>query len=296
MAQALLIHNPSAARTRDRTVDAIRSVFTSAGWTIEAPGTKHPDDALEIADQGVTAGVDVLAIYGGDGTVHNVAGRVGDKVPLGLIPGGTGNLLAGNLRLPRNPARAAKAIVEGTPRHIDLGRLTCNGDVKYFTVACGAGFDAEMMAGTSGPSKRRWGMGAYIATAWHVLGRHRTVDYQITVDDEKYEFEAASVLVANCREIIPPFLRLRDGISFDDGVLDVVVLNANGLRETITVLWQLFIRSVGDDKRVRHIPGRVVKVESSVPRPVQLDGEAAGITPFIADVTPGGIRVMLPEG
>ena len=70
------------------------------------------------------------------------------------------------------------------------------------------------------------------------------------MDSEKYEFEAASVLVANCREIIPPFLRLRDGISFEDGVLDVVILNADGLRETITVLWQLFIRSVGDDKRV----------------------------------------------
>ena len=113
---------------------------------------------------------------------------------------------------------------------------------------------------------------------------------------KEYEFEAASVLVANCREIIPPFLRLRDGISPDDGVLDVVVLNASGLLETITVLWQLLIRSVGDDRRVRHIPGRVVKVESSEPRPVQLDGEAVGITPFTADVTPGGIRIMLPDG
>ena len=296
MARALLIYNPSAARTKDRTVESICSVFTSAGWTIEAPGTEHPDDALRVADQGVTAGVDVLVIYGGDGTIHNVAGRVGDKVPLGLIPGGTGNLLAGNLRLPRNPAKAARVIVDGKPKHIDLGRLTSNGDVKYFTVACGAGFDAEMMAGTSGRSKRRWGMGAYIGTAWQVLGRHRSVDYQITVDGKEYEFEAASVLVANCREIIPPFLRLRDGISPDDGVLDVVVLNASGLLETITVLWQLFIRSVGDDRRVRHIPGRVVKVESSEPRPVQLDGEAVGITPFTADVTPGGIRIMLPDG
>ena len=185
--------------------------------------------------------------------------------------------------------------MEGSPKHIDLGRLTCHGEIKYFTVACGAGFDAEMMAGTSRRSKRRWGMGAYIATAWQVLGRHRSVDYQITVDGEELEFEAASVLVANCREIIPPFLRLRDGISFEDGVLDVVVLNASGLLETLTVMWQLFIRSVGDDRRVRHIPGRVIKVESSVPRPVQLDGEAAGITPFTADVTPGGIRVMLPD-
>ncbi|UCG86541.1 MAG: diacylglycerol kinase family lipid kinase [Gemmatimonadota bacterium] len=294
VAQALLIHNPSAARTRRRTVDSICSVFKSAGWTVEAPGTRHADDAANIADQGVTAGVDVIAVYGGDGTIHSVAGRVGASVPLGLIPGGTGNLLAGNLRLPRSPARAAKVIVSGKPRNIDLGRLTCDGGVNHFTVACGAGFDAELMAGTSGPSKRRLKMGAYIVTAWQLLGRHRTVPYQITVDGEQYELEAASVLVANCGEIIPPYLRLREGISPYDGVLDVVALDANGVWESVQVVWQLLARRAGDDCRIRHIPGRTVRVETEELQPVQLDGESAGTTPFTAEVTPGGISVILP--
>lgn len=293
VAQALLIHNPLAARTRRSTVDSICSVFKSAGWTVEAPGTKHADDAANIASQGVTAGVDVIAVYGGDGTVHSVAGRVGNSVPLGLIPGGTGNLLAGNLRLPRNPARAAKVIVSGKPRDIDLGRLTCNGAVSHFTVACGSGFDAELMAGTSGPSKRRWKMGAYVVTAWRLLGRHRTVPYRIMVDGTEYELEAASVLVANCGEIIPPYLRLREGISPYDGVLDVVVLNANGVFESISVVWQLLTRRVGS-VRIRHIPGRVVQVRSEELQPVQMDGETAGMTPFTAEVTPGGVRVILP--
>ena len=294
MARALLIHNPLAARTRRRTVESICSVFKAAGWTVDAPGTAHADDAAEIAGQGVTAGVDVIAVYGGDGTVHSVAGRIGNCVPLGLIPGGTGNLLAGNLRLPRNPARAAKVIVSGKPRDIDLGRITCNGGVSHFTVACGAGFDAELMAGTSGPSKRRWKMGAYVVTAWRLLGSHRTVPYRITVDGDQHELEAASVLVANCGEIIPPYLRLREGISPCDGVLDVVVLNANGFWESIAVVLQLLTRRAGSDRRIRHMPGRVVQVESEELQPVQLDGETAGTTPFTAEVTPGGVRVILP--
>jgi diacylglycerol kinase (ATP) len=294
MAQALLIHNPSAARTRPRVVDSICKVFSHAGWTIEAPGTRDQNHAVEIARQGITAGVDVIAIYGGDGTVHTVAGLVGDKVPLGLIPGGTGNLLAGNLRLPRNPTKAAKVIVRGSPRPLDLGRMTCNGSPKYFTVACGAGFDAELMAGTSGLSKRRWGMGAYVATAWQILSKHRSGRFIITVDGKVHELEAASVLVANCGEFIPPFLRLREGISPYDGVLDVVVLNANGLFQSAAVILQMLLGLGSDGRRISHLPGSAVTVETDEPRCVQLDGEPAGTTPFTVGVTPSGINVILP--
>lgn len=294
MAQALLIHNPSAARTRPRVVDSICEVFSRAGWTIEAPGTRDPNHAVEIARQGITAGVDVIAIYGGDGTVHTVAGLVGDAVPLGLIPGGTGNLLAGNLRLPRNPTKAAEVIVRGSPRHLDLGCMTCNGSHRYFTVACGAGFDAELMAGTSGTSKRRWGMGAYIATAWQLLSKHRSGHFTVTVDGKVHELEAASVLVANCGEFIPPFLRLREGISPYDGVLDVVVLNANGFFQSAGIVLRMLLGLRSEGRRIHHLPGRQVKVETVEPRCVQLDGEPAGTTPFTAGVTPSGISIILP--
>ena len=295
MPKVVLIHNPEASRTKEAVVRSICNVFQSAGWVVEVPGTEHPGRAEEIASESVSKGVDVIAVYGGDGTVHAVAGAVGNEVPIGLIPGGTGNLLAGNLRVPRNPARAAKTIVEGVPHPIDLGRLVGSEGVRYFTVACGAGFDAELMAGTSGPAKRRWGMGAYVATAWEVLGRHETVSYTVSVDGTSFAVEAASVMVANCAEIIPPFLRLRPGITPDDGLLDVVVLNATGVLESAVVLWQLATGQSAKDGRVKHIRGRQVTVESDHPRPVELDGESAGNTPFTAEVIEGGINVIVPK-
>jgi diacylglycerol kinase family enzyme len=120
------------------------------------------------------------------------------------------------------------------------------------------------------------------------------VKYRIAVDGAKFEVDAASVIVANCGEIIPPFLRLRPGILPDDGLLDVVVLNATGMIESAVVLWQLATGQTGDNGRVKHIRGQRVSVESDMPRPVELDGEPAGMTPFTAEVIKGGISVILP--
>jgi len=295
MARVVLIHNPAASRTEAGVVRSICDVFEEAGWSVAAPGTEHQHHAAEIAARSVAEGVDIIAIYGGDGTVHAVAGTVGGEIPIGLIPGGTGNLLAGNLRLPRNPAQAAQVIVDGVPRSIDLGRLRCGNVERYFTVACGTGFDAELMAATSSDAKRRWGMGAYVATAWDALERMETTSYTVTVDGVTFNVEAVSILVANCGEIIPPFLRLRPGIAPDDGLLDVVVLNANGVLESAAVLWQLATGQSDQRGRVQHIRGSRVAVVSDAPRPVELDGEAAGMTPFEVDVIEGGINVILPR-
>jgi undecaprenyl-diphosphatase len=138
-------------------------------------------------------------------------------------------------------------------------------------------------------------MGAYVVQAWDMLGKLETVSYRVTVDGARFQVDAVSVLVANCGEIVPPFLRLRPGIAPDDGLLDVVVLNANGVLESAVVLWQLATGQSDHSGRVQHIRGSCISVESDVPRPVELDGEPTGVTPFTAEVIRGGIRVILPQ-
>ncbi|HEU4524908.1 MAG TPA: diacylglycerol kinase family protein, partial [Gemmatimonadales bacterium] len=101
MSRALLITNPAAARTQQRAVEAVMRVMRGAGWTAEVLATGGPGDARRIAEYGVSEGVDVVAVFGGDGTTMQAAAAlVGTEVALGVIPGGTGNLLAGNLRIP----------------------------------------------------------------------------------------------------------------------------------------------------------------------------------------------------
>ncbi len=296
MKSVLLIFNPIAARTRKSVFESVRGVFSDAGWDIRTANTEHDADAKQLAQQGVEAGADVIAVYGGDGTtIMAVEGMMGSGIALGLLPGGTGNLLAGNLRLPRNPVKAAEVIVNGTPTPIDLGRLTSGDFVRHFSVGCGAGFDAEIMTGTTGMAKRRFGMAAYVAKTLEVIGKLQVVKHRITIDGNTLEVDATSVLVVNCGEIIPPILKLKKGISVTDGLLDVVLLNPTGYMESAGVFWEMVSGRTNGEGRLQYAKGRVIEVETDRPQPVEMDGEGAGQTPFTAEVIPNGIEVCLPR-
>jgi YegS/Rv2252/BmrU family lipid kinase len=296
--RALLITNPAAARTAAIAVNAILTTLRGAGWEVEAVATGGPGDARHLAQYGVAEKVDVVAVFGGDGTTMQAAAAlVGTDVALGVIPGGTGNLLAGNLRIPASPARAARALLKAKPRLFDLGRMERPAGPQYFAVACGAGYDARVMAGTLSEHKRRWGMAAYVATTLRLMSELRSTLHSLTIDGVEYEANAAMVLVANCGEVIPPFVRLGPGITPDDGLLDVVVVRADNFPQSIRAVWDLLRLtpgSLGPDAYVGHVRGREVKVETDRPQPVQLDGEPGGTTPFTASVVPGAIRIMVP--
>jgi diacylglycerol kinase (ATP) len=297
MPRTLIIANPAAARTDPRALRTVRTVLRREGWRVDIEKTRYEGHAAELAAEGARAGVDVVAVYGGDGTaMQAVRGLEGYEIPLALIPGGTGNLLAGNLRLPRNPVRAALVIARGAPRAVDLGRLEREDGTRYFAVACGAGFDAELMASTTTAAKRRWKMGAYLARAWETIGAVHNVPYCVTVDGRRLEGEAATVMVANCSEFVPPLLRFGPGVALDDGLFDIVILRAEGFLQSAAVLVQ-WVSGAGQGRdSVRRARGALVTVEMEPARVVQTDGESAGLTPFTAELLAGTLHVMTPRG
>lgn len=298
MTRSLLIANPMAARTARVGIDRVADTLRSGGWEVEVLATGGPGHARELAEYGVAQKVDIVAVFGGDGTTMQAAAAlVGTEIPLGVIPGGTGNLLAGNLRIPASPARAARALLSARPRPIDLGRMDRPGGYQYFAVACGAGYDARVMAATLSEHKRRWGMAAYVATSLRLIASIKSTLHVITIDGVRYEAHAAMVLVANCGEVIPRVVRLGPGISPTDGLLDVVVMRADNLSQSLRAVWDLLRvgpATLGGTTALGHARGREIRVESEQVQPVQLDGEAGGETPFTASVVPGAIRVMVP--
>jgi len=296
MTRALLITNPAAARTDARAVTAIRDTLRRGGWSVDVLATTQAGDARRFAAEARIQGFDVLVCYGGDGTAMQIAaGAVGSGIPLGIVPGGTGNLLAGNLRLPKSPAAAARAILKGKPLPLDLGSVARADGTHYFAVCCGTGFDAALMAATGSAEKRRWKMAAYIARAFAALPRVTSPLHRVTVDGIVRELPAALVLVANCGELVPPFLRLRDGVAPDDGWLDVLVLRAEGTIESLAAFFELVRRPRNGMRRLWFGRGRVVRVEvlDGAARPMQLDGEPWGDTPFEARVLPGALSVIV---
>src|SRR6058998_945381 len=110
MTRALLITNPFAARADARAVTAILKILGRGGWSVDLRTITGPGDARRIAEESLGEGFDILVSHGGDGTAMQVAaGIAGSGVALGVVPGGTGNVLAGNLRLPRARTRSISA-------------------------------------------------------------------------------------------------------------------------------------------------------------------------------------------
>jgi diacylglycerol kinase family enzyme len=293
--RALVITNPVAARIEGGAVGAVLAELRAGGWHADVLATHGPGDARRFAEEAVTAGYDVLVSYGGDGTAMQIAAAlVGTGIPLGLVPGGTGNLLAGNLRLPRRPDAAARAIVRGRPRPVDLGAVERADGTHYFAVACGAGFDAELMAGTAAAAKQRWKMAAYVGRALTVLPAVRSVVHRVVVDGQAHEVPAAMVLVANCGELMPPFLRLGRAVVPDDGWFDVIALRADGVVGSVAAFLELLRGIETGSTRLWVARGRVVEIATLEPpvRPVELDGDAAGETPVTARLLPHALQVM----
>jgi diacylglycerol kinase family enzyme len=293
--RALVITNPVAARTEGAAVRAVLDELRAGGWQADALATHGPGDARRFAEEAVTAGYDVLVSYGGDGTAMQIAAAlVGTGIPLGLVSGGTGNLLAGNLRLPRRPDAAARAIVRGRPRPVDLGAVERADGTHYFAVACGAGFDAELMAGTAAAAKQRWKMAAYVGHALTVLPAVQSVAHQVVVDGRAHEVPAAMVLVANCGELMPPFLRLGPTVVPDDGWFDVFALRADGVVGSIAAFLDLLRGIEAGTARLWVTRGRVIEIATLEPpaRPVELDGDAAGVTPVTARLLPHALHVV----
>ena len=295
MARAICIVNPGASRTRIRGPDIVASVFRRAGWSFDVLTTSGPDEVRHFAHQGVEAGVDQILVYGGDGTVMlAAAGVVGTGVPIGLLAGGTGNILAGNLRIPKNVGRAAKACLRGKTKTIDIGCVRRSDGPHYFAVAAGAGFDAMMMFGTPAHAKRRWGMLAYVKTALRILPGIRSPVHRLTVDGETMDVEAAMVLILNCSEFGSPLFRIGRGVQLDDGALDVFIARANGLPQVALAIGQLLVGKADGRGLVKHVQGASIEIRCDEQRPVELDGEAFGVTPLVAEVLPRGLTVTVP--
>ena len=300
MTRALLITNPFAARADARAVTAVVKILGRGGWNVDLRTISGPGDARRIAEESLGAGFDVLVSHGGDGTAMQVAaGIAGSGIALGVVPGGTGNVLAGNLRLPRTASGAARALLRARPHAIDLGVVDRSDGAHYFAVAAGTGFDAQLMAATGREQKRRWKLGAYIARAALSLTTVKSVGHRVTVDGAAQDIRAAMLLVLNCGQLPPGFLRLRPDLVPDDGWLDVVAMDADGAFQSASAVFELLLgNGTSKGRRIWWARGRTIRVEvpDGEPRPVQLDGEVTGATPFEARLLPGALSVLVGPG
>jgi diacylglycerol kinase (ATP) len=232
---------------------------------------------------------------GGDGTVAEViTGLAGSRVPLGIIPQGTANQVAGNLRLPMDVERAVEVVVSGTAVPMDVGQL---GDGRYFALIAGAGWDAEVISIATRQLKDRWGFWAYLYAGLRRAMAPSSALFRISVDGQEFEIRAATVLVANVgqifHELLPLDLPIAPQSSISDGLLDVCIFAPRNLPDVAAVLWKVARGRFRGDERMLYLQAREIRIDADPPVIKQVDGDPDGETPLVARVVPGGVHVLV---
>jgi diacylglycerol kinase family enzyme len=224
---------------------------------------------------------------------------------LAVIPGGTGNVLAGSLGI-RGVGRGIESIRAGRTRALDLGRARWElvgeagrGDGSFeeriFIVACGMGLDARIMAAAEHAWKRRMRFGAYVGAAFRELFRLGSARFDILADGERVEMDGYLALVANAGELVPGRIGPRRPIDPTDGLLDLIVLGGKnplvGARGAVEAL----VRTGDLDGHVVRRAVREVTIDAEPAQPVETDGDVHPPSRLEASVIPGGLRVLVPR-
>ncbi len=301
-----VVYNPLRVDDLDDTKDTVGKVCAEHGWaqptwvetTAEETGERQARDA-------VRAGADVVASLGGDGTVRAVASAlVGTDVALGLLPGGTGNLLARNLGLPVGALDdAARTLVEGQDRRIDVGvvrfgddlpepessRATKEGpeevadDEEIFLVMTGLGLDGEIMANTNEKVKEAVGWVAYLLAAGKKLsGRGFRVEVRaaggeghVGAPGQAVTRHARTVIVGNCG-MLQGGVELMPEAAVDDGALDAVVLAPRGAFGWASILADVVTRHRAGHNRLDRLVAPGLTVLAQHPVEAEIDGDPVG--------------------
>jgi diacylglycerol kinase family enzyme len=317
--KAALVYNP--IKVDAETLRAsVTSLAAEAGWQEPLFYETTVDDlGDDVTRQALEVGVDAVLVAGGDGTVRAVAEAMsGSGVPLTIVPSGTGNLLARNLRLPLdNPETMIRATFDGDTLPVDVGfaalrRSSGKTDEHAFVVMGGMGVDAAMIANTNSTLKKSVGWVAYVDGAARSLPKAKPfrIMYQIA-GHRLHAARVQSVLFANCGSL-PAGLELIPEASVTDGSMDIVIFQPKGPLGWIfvwrRVAWDnsvlrkfragrraLSLRT--RDNAVRYARGAEVEVGTSEEQHVQLDGDEFGEAVSIrARVVPAGLTVAIPKG
>jgi diacylglycerol kinase (ATP) len=291
--QPVLIYNPAAGVSRrnpqlllQRTIAAL----TRVDLTPRLLPTSAPGEAGSLVQEAIRHGADLILVLGGDGTVNEVVqGLAHSKVPLGVLPGGTANVLAMELGLGSRSEPAARTLAGFEPRPVALGQITGSFGSRYFLLMAGAGLDANIVYEVSAGLKNAAGKLAYWAAGSAAFFK-RVEQLEVRVDDRTYQCGFA--LISRVRNYGGD-LEIASGASLHDDDFEVVLFEgSNPLRYA----WYMLNVAV---KRVQRIPGvtvlRAHHVEILTATPVQIDGEYLGRQTVTIEIVPGALQLLLPR-
>jgi diacylglycerol kinase (ATP) len=290
-----VIYNPT--KVSDKFHALVEDSLQRNGWgnTLWLE-TSADDPGRAMTKQAVAEHVDLVIGAGGDGTIRHVADTLAHTgIPMGLVPAGTGNLLARNLDLPLEELDAIEVALGGQVRQIDLVKITVdNRAPEHFAVMAGIGIDAMIMDETDDDLKDTVGSAAYFVAAAKALGR-LPIRLMVQLDSNRPVRRHAMLCVIGNVGTLRGNIVLIPGASPDDGLLDVYIASPRRFRHWIKVALRLLTRRAKKDDQVDQYTGKTVRITIDGKDNYQLDGDVIGeSTTLNAEIQPGALAICIP--
>jgi|tagenome__1003787_1003787.scaffolds.fasta_scaffold20982682_3 diacylglycerol kinase (ATP) len=256
-------------------------------WVEVPKSSKAPKQVRRLLSEGA----EHFFVWGGDGMAQRCIDTLaGTGASMAIVPAGTANLLATNLGIPKDIAKAVDVGLHGRPRPIDVASM--NGE--RFAVMAGAGFDAEMIDGADGALKDRLGRAAYIWTGTKVF-RKPAFEAKIAVDGAPwYSGPASCILAGNVGSLFAGVEVFGDAEP-DDGLLDLAVITAEGLAQWARTVGRTVAGKPEKSPFFRVTKAKQVKVKLNRKVLYELDGGARSkVKSYTLEVEPAAIAVCVP--
>jgi len=259
--------------------------------------TTGPGTAGAIARQHIAEGADLIVVAGGDGTVNEAAeGMVRTPVPLAVLPGGTANVLAMEVKLGKRMGLAAARLEQCRPCRISVGHLGCAPDVsRHFLLMAGIGLDAHIVRHVSSGLKARTGKFAYWVAGWSLLGR-KLAQLDVEVDGRACG-RCSFALVTKVRNYGGDYEIAREVTLHDDG-FEVVLFEGRSTVPYVKYFAGMALNRLSGMRGVTVLRGRHLKLQPAGERRawVQIDGELAGRLPAEIRIVPDALTLLVPPG
>ena len=308
MRKAALLYNPDsgASAKRQRDLQSALDILRKGGVETELLPTDSAQHAGDEARKAIASGADTIFACGGDGTIHNIIQVLaGTQIALGVLPMGTANALAHDLRIPLRIPLAAEAALRSETRRVALGRITyqnLNGveNSRYFIVAAGVGADAHLFYKLHSGVKKRLGIGAYYAKAWQLWFSYPMTRFQVDYIDDSGKGNGADVtelMAVRIRHFGGVIQEFAPGASLDRDDMRLILCRTSSRMAYLAYVTRGLLR-----QRWK-IPGIDLAYTTEVSCEysdqlrkiyVEADGELVGTLPAKITMVPDALTVLSP--